>query len=113
MLNGNADIACAKNTIYEMMAQEDPRIQKDLLILARSPDVPSNGLGLRRETLFSIKKSLKKALLEMEKDPEGKEVLKKFGIIRFIETTTEDYKSVFDIAGEAGINPKEYQYLNQ
>jgi phosphonate transport system substrate-binding protein len=113
LLSGDADIACAKNTVYEIMAEKDPRLQKDLLILARSPDVPSNGLGLRRDMQFSIKSDIKKTILEMHKDPDGRKVLKEFGVLRFIETTREDYQPVFEIAEDAGINLKEYQYINE
>jgi phosphonate transport system substrate-binding protein len=113
VLSGNVDIACAKNTVYDIMAEKDSRLHKELLILARSPDVPSNGLGLRRDMLFSIKNDLKKTLLDMHKDPDGKKVLETFGVLRFIETTKEDYQPVFDIAGDAGIDLKKYQYINE
>jgi ABC-type phosphate/phosphonate transport system substrate-binding protein len=49
----------------------------------------------------------------MDSDPEGKETLKKFGAKRFIKTTINDYKPVFDIAQKAGIDLKKYQYINK
>jgi phosphonate transport system substrate-binding protein len=113
VLNKKADIACAKNTVYEMLARDDKRIEAELLIISRSPDVPSNGLGLRKELPFRVKSDIKNTLLEMHKDPKGKLVLQKFGVFRFIETSEGDYAPVFDVAENAGINLKDYEYINK
>ena len=112
VLNKEAEVGCAKNTIFEMLSRDDPRVKEDLVILAKSPDVPSNGLGLRKNIPNEIKQKLKRALLEMDDDPGGKEVLNKFGVIRFIETTEKDYSPVFDFAKKAGIDLKNYNYRN-
>jgi phosphonate transport system substrate-binding protein len=113
VLGGKADIGCAKNTIFNLLASKDKRVTKDLIILAESPHVPSNGLGIRRSLAYGVKEELRHALLEMNRDPEGKAVLKKFGAFRFIETRERDYAPVFDIAEKAGINLKDYEYLNR
>lgn len=107
------DIACAKNTIFDVLAEQDPRIREQLTIIARSPNVPSNGLGLREEIAFGVKAELKKALLEMDKDPTGRAVLKTFGALKFIETSEEDYAPVFEIAAKAGIRLRDYVYENK
>jgi phosphonate transport system substrate-binding protein len=113
VLEEQADIGCAKNTIYEKMAKEDPRVKKELIIIAASPDVPSNGLGVRCTIDDSIKTKLKKTLLDMDKDAEGQKVLEIFGSKKFIPTTADDYASVFKIAEEAGIDILNYNYLNK
>ena len=113
VLHGEADIACAKNTIFEMLVRDNPKLKDNLVIIARSPDVPSNGLGLRKELAYGVKAELKRALLTMHKDPEGKRVLEKFGVLQFIETTENDYAPVFDIAASAGISLENYIYLNK
>jgi len=113
LLNKKVDIACAKNTIYEILAREDPRIKDKLVIIARSPDVPSNGLGLRKEIAYGVKEELRSALLNMHIDPDGKEVLRKFGVKRFINTSKDDYSPIFKIAERAGINLKKYDYVNK
>jgi phosphonate transport system substrate-binding protein len=113
VFNGEADIACAKNTIFEMLARDNPQLKDDLVIIARSPDVPSNGLGLRKELAYGVKAELQRALLTMHTDQEGQKVLKKFGVIKFIETTEKDYAPVIKLSESAGISISDYEYLNK
>ncbi len=113
VLNRKADIGCAKNTIFDLLARNDPRLKENLVILAKSPVVPSNGLGIRKEIAFEVKADIKRALLEMDNDPEGQEVLKHYGALRFIETRESDYDPVFDIAKKAGITFENYEYMNR
>ena len=113
VLEKKADVGCAKHSMYDRVARTDPRVKKDLLILAESPKVPSNGLGVRNDLSPVLKKQLRDVLLGMDKDPEGREVLRKFEAIRFIPTTREDYKPVFDFAGKAGIDLRNYEYVNK
>jgi phosphonate transport system substrate-binding protein len=113
VLNKEAEIGCAKSTVFDMLANEDPRVKEDLEIIATSPELPSNGFAIRSDIATDIKIKLKKVLLEMNSDPEGKEVLEKFGAIKFIETTEEDYSPVFELAGKAGIDVRNYNYKNK
>jgi phosphonate transport system substrate-binding protein len=113
VLNKEANIGCAKNTIFDALAKNDPRVKDNIVILATSPDVPSNGLGLKNGMDQVVKEKLKTALLGIDKDPEGKKVLDTFGVLKFIETTEADYKPVFDAAERAGINLKTYRYINK
>lgn len=113
VLDKKFDVGCAKHSMFDRVARSDSRVKRDLLILAESPHVPSNGLGVRRDLSPSIKKQLKETLLSMDTDPQGKEILKKFEAIRFILTTREDYDPVFDIAKKAGIDLKTYEYTNK
>jgi phosphonate transport system substrate-binding protein len=112
VLNRDAEVGCAKNTIFDMLARQNARMNEDLVILAKSADVPSNALGLRPDITSEIKARIKQVLLEMDSDAEGKVVLKKFGVIGFIETTEKDYSPVFDLAGKASIDLKTYEYKN-
>ena len=113
VLEGKADIGCAKNSMFDRMARSDPGVKNKLAIIAESAEVPSNGLCVRKNLSAEIKKRLKDVLLGMDKDAEGRDVLKKFEAIRFISTAKEDYKPVFDIAKSAGINIKTYRYINK
>jgi phosphonate transport system substrate-binding protein len=113
VLNKKADIGAAKNTVFERLVSEDGRIRNELVLIARSPDVPENGLAVRKGLDKHIKQELKETLLNMEKDPEGIEVLTDFGAKRFIETKNEDYISVYKYVKEAGLDLAAYQYYNK
>lgn len=113
VLEGKADVGCAKNTIFHMVAARNPKVEEELLILATSPTVPSNGLGIRKDLDPVVKEKLREALLGMVEDPAGKRALEEFGAIAFIPNTKEDYTPVFEIAEAAGIDLKEYRYVNE
>jgi len=59
-----------------------------------------------------VRNRLKEALLSMHTDPDGKQVLVRFGALRFIETTDEDYAVVVEYAGHNGLNLATYDYKN-
>ncbi|MDA8082388.1 MAG: phosphate/phosphite/phosphonate ABC transporter substrate-binding protein [Nitrospiraceae bacterium] len=113
VLEKKADIGAAKHSIYDRVRKADPRIEKELVILAESAKVPSNGLCVRRGLDKTLKENLRDALLNIDKDPEGKEVLAKFGALKFIETTKADYAVVSRLAHDAGINMRTYKYRNE
>jgi phosphonate transport system substrate-binding protein len=113
VLNGEAEIGTAKNTILNLVARKDPRVNRDLIVLAESPRVPSNGLGVGKNLKREIKTQLKNILLGMDRDGEGLAILKRFGALKFIPTAKEDYSQVFDIASKAGIDVEKYAYVNQ
>jgi len=112
VLNGKADIGAAKNTVFHRLAKEDPRIGMDLVVLARSPDVPENALALRKDIDPSVRRRLNEALLKMHLDPDGKRVLDQFAAQRFIETTNEDYRPVLKYAEHIHLNLNTYDYRN-
>lgn len=113
VLNKEAAVGCAKNTIFDMLAKEDPSVKENLVILAKSPYFPSNGLGLRKGIDISIRDKLQSVLIEMDKDPKGKEILQQYGALRFIKTSSDDYKPVFELADKAGIDLGTYNYTNK
>ena len=113
VLDRTADVGAAKHSMYNWVKKENPRIEKELTIIARSPSVPSNGLCVRNTLDIGLQKNLKQALLNLGQDPADKVVLAKFGALKFIETTTKDYHPVFDLAQKAGIDMKKYNYRNK
>ncbi len=113
VLNGDANIGTAKSTIFDLVARRDARVDRDLMVLAQSPRVPSNGLGVGRTVTSEIKAQLKNALIGMDRDRQGAAILKRFGALRFIPTARTDYDPVFEIAAKAGIDVEKYGYVNQ
>ena len=113
VLSKHADIGAAKNTVYNITRKSDPRIDKELVILAESSKVPSNGLCVRKGLNPDLVHKLREALLKLDKSPEGKAVLDKLKFVKFLPTTVDDYKPVFAMAQKAGIDLKKYTYKNE
>jgi len=112
VLNRKADIGAAKSTVFARLARVDPRISNELLVLARSPEVPENGLAVRKDIDPSFRNQLREVLLDMHRDPDGKKVLDQFGAQRFIETKDEDYRPVMKYAEDIHLDLATYDYLN-
>ncbi|MHB1024574.1 MAG: phosphate/phosphite/phosphonate ABC transporter substrate-binding protein [Desulfobacteria bacterium] len=112
VLNRKADIGAAKNTVFQRLAKADPRIMKELVVLARSPDVPENALALRNDIDPLLRSRLKETLLKMDLDPDGKKVLEQFGAQRFIETRNEEYDIIVKYAGDIHLDLSTYDYKN-
>lgn len=113
VLNKEADVGCAKHSMFNRVARTDERVRQELTILVESPMVPSNGLIVRKNLSDEVKKTLHDTLVGMENDQAGKATLEKFEALRFISTTKKDYDPVFDIVHNAGIDIKQYEYFNE
>jgi phosphonate transport system substrate-binding protein len=113
VLNGKTDVGAAKNTVFQRMAEKDHRIMKELVILERSPEVPENGLALKKDIEKTLRERFRVALLTMHDDPEGKKVLERFGAKKFIPTTDRDYDPVYRYAREIHLDLSKYDYVNQ
>ena len=113
VMRGEADIGAAKNTSYDRLVQEDPRMGKDISIIAASEPVPQNSLAVRKDLDPELKAAVSRVLLEMDSDPEGIEALKKFGARGFVATTDSDYAYVYALAVQVGIDLKVYNYRNR
>jgi phosphonate transport system substrate-binding protein len=113
VLNKEADVGAAKNTIYDQLVGENVRIDRELVILAASGVVPQNCLAVRKDLDPVLKQELKQALLDMEKNPEGAEVLRRFGARGFIATHDRDYSYLYTLSKQVGIDLRTYQYKNE
>lgn len=108
VLNGKADIGAAKNTVFERLAAVDGRIKHELTVIAKSPDVPENGLAVRKDLDGAIKEKLKQGLLSMHETVEGQKVLREFGARKFIETRDQDYEPVYKYVQEIHLDLQTY-----
>lgn len=113
VVNKRADVGAAKSTVLERLAQTDRRIADELVILDKSPEVPENGLAVRKGLDAALKRKIKEVMLTMHYDPQGREVLTKFGARRFIETRDSDYNAVYSYASSIGLTLATYDYLNR
>lgn len=112
VLNGHADIGAAKNTVFYRMAAKDKRITQELEILATSPNVPANGLAVRKDLPDNLKDLLRHKLLTMHQSVKGSAILKAFGSEKFLLTTIKDYQPVIDYAANIGLDLATYNYYN-
>jgi len=113
VFNRQADVGAAKNTIYYRVLENRPNIADALRILYTSEKVPSNGLCLRPDIDPAVREKLKRTLLDIDKNDRGREALKTYGALRFVETTVKDYLPVMRFAQKAGISIKDYEYVNE
>jgi phosphonate transport system substrate-binding protein len=113
VLNKEADVGASKNTVYDWTRKSDPRIDKEIVILAESSKVPSNGLCVRSDLGTTIRLKLKDVLLNLDGNPAGKLVLEKMKAVKFIETTVDDYQPVLTLTDKAGIDLVNYEYRNE
>ena len=108
VLQGDVEMGACKNTIYQEFMGRNRDMASRFRILATSPEVPSNGLGVSPGLDPDLKKRLKEALINMHLAPEGRTALADFGAIRFVETTFEDYAPVLEMAEKAAIDLKDW-----
>jgi len=113
VLRGKADIGAAKNTVFDRLAESDSKVREQLQILVKSPEVPANALAVRMDLDESLKQKLKKTLLQMDQDVEGRKILQNFGARKFIATTEKDYDPVFEYAHKIGLDLTTYDYMNE
>jgi phosphonate transport system substrate-binding protein len=105
---GEADIGGAKNHIFNSLKEEYPDFKEKMVVLAESPEVPSNGLAVRKDLNPAIKLRLKTLLLGLHETAEGQEVLKNFKALKFVVTTDDDYKVLYDMVEQLGIDLHSY-----
>lgn len=108
VLEGKADIGAAKNTIYNLYLAESPGARKNLVVIASSHPVPSNGLCVMPTISRTDWAKLQTALFKLDQTPQGKQVLQHLHAFRFVKTEPADYQPVLDMAAAAGITLDAY-----
>jgi len=91
VLNKESDGAAIKNLVFEKLAKSDPRVDAELTVIHTSENFPEGTVLFRKDAPASLVKSVRQALLGIEKDPEGKAVLNSVGADRFIPTDKKDF----------------------
>lgn len=109
VLNGKADIGAAKNTVYELFLAGNPEAENQLVTIASSIPVPSNGFCVMPTVGKETIAKLETALLGLHRSPEGKLVLEKLRARKFIKTDAADFAPVLEMAEDAGIDPDSFQ----
>ncbi len=110
VLDGKADIGVAKDTIVRERMANDPMIEEEIMVIARSIKLPNTTLCIRNDMNKKLKDEILRILLEMEKDSEGRNILNKMGATRFIRALNDDFRPVYTLLNKAGFNLKTYIY---
>jgi len=91
VLNKESDGAAIKDTVFEKLAKSDPRVSAELTVIHKSERFPDGTVLFRKDAPALLVKSVRQALLGIEKDPDGKAVLNSIGADRFIPTDKKDF----------------------
>lgn len=113
VLKGQTDIGAAKDLIFEKLLSENPLVKNEIVVIANSISVPSNSLCVRSNLSSETKNSIKKVLLTMHTTPEGAEVLKALGAIKFKETEDSEFDSLRKMAADLGIDVGTYPFRHK
>jgi len=101
VLDGRADIGAAKSTSFQKLVRTDPFINQELLIIAQSENVPEVTLCIKSDLDEGLRQKMRNVLLQMDKNGEGRKVLKEFGALRFIKSEKSDFAVVDKLSREA------------
>jgi phosphonate transport system substrate-binding protein len=94
VLNKEVDGSAIKDSVFEKLAKDDPRVNKEIVVIAKSEKFPDMTHFLKKGTSKELLASVRKALLSIDKDPDGKAALAALKADRYIETTPKDFAYV-------------------
>ncbi len=105
VLNGDSDAGAAKDTTYFDMARNNPRIDAEMVIITTSTaQFPEKSLIVRKDVDPSLIGKLKRVLLDMDENSEGRKILEKLGTDRYIESPTSDWTDVEEMVQFTGVS---------
>ena len=107
---GEADIGGAKDHIFNNLMERYQDFKDQMIVIAESPEVPSNGLAVSKDLNPAIKLRIKNLLFSLHETPEGQEVLRNFGALKFIKTSDDDYKVLYNMVKQLDIDLQTYTY---
>jgi phosphonate transport system substrate-binding protein len=88
------DGAAVDSMVWKYMNKKDPKYTSQTKIIAKSQPFAIPPFVVRKGLSQKIKNSLKKALLSMNKNKEGKKILKHMMIDKFVEINDKSYNSI-------------------
>jgi phosphonate transport system substrate-binding protein len=104
-----ADVGACKDRIFQSLAAEYPQFKEQMVVLAESFELPSNGIGVRSDLARVFKERLRDLLLSLDKSEEGRAALKDMGAIKFILAGEEDYAPLYQMIDNLKLNPDNLQ----
>jgi phosphonate transport system substrate-binding protein len=108
--DGRADITSIKATVFKKIIQKDPLVMDELKIIAHSEAIVDSVMCIRDDMDPKTVELLLNGLLRMHENPEGRELLKKMGLKRFVRASMDHFKEVERLLKTAGTNVRRYNY---
>jgi len=100
--NGIAEIGAAKNTIFKEVIKRKPELGEKVEILYTGGQYPDSTLVVRAEIPREVRESLRTVFLRMDSQPEGQEILKRFGALKFVKTSPDEFNGVRQVVQGSG-----------
>jgi phosphonate transport system substrate-binding protein len=100
--NGIADIGAAKNTIFEEYTKRKPELGKKVELLYSGGHYPDSTLIVTPEVPREVREAIRTVFLRMSSQPDGQEVLKMFGALKFVTTSSDEYGDVRQVVKGSG-----------
>lgn len=98
VVEGLADGASVESEIFNYLAMEKPQLTGQLKIIDRSPEYGMPPVVVRPDLDKDIKLKVQNILLNMHLDEEGKSILQRLRIERFVLVDDSHYNGVRDLA---------------
>jgi phosphonate transport system substrate-binding protein len=112
VMSHQAEVGGAKDSIVKKYRKENKVFDTLIEIINETPKkgLPDNTFAVRKGLEPQKIAALKNALLQMHSDPEGKKVLSRFGAVKFIPTSDDDFKPLYDLVRHLKIDLGSYPY---
>jgi len=98
VVEGLADGASVESEIFNFLAAEKPQLTSQLEIIGRSPEYGMPPVVARPDLDADTKARVREILLNMHKDQEGKSILQRLHIERFVPVDDGHYEGVRELA---------------
>lgn len=99
MVDGSVDAAALKDARLDVWMRENPG--KRLRVLARSLEVPES-IWVARSDLADVGEQVASVLLRMDSTTEGRQVLSRYGAIRFVPIELDEFRPVYRLIEQMG-----------
>ncbi len=94
LLRGHVAAAGTWPVPWKIFQQEHPAMAAQLVVKWQTDTLPNNAWVVRDDVLPTLAEKFSKALVGMNKTPEGRAMLKKLGISRFEHASDVTYEPV-------------------
>jgi phosphonate transport system substrate-binding protein len=108
VFQGQADIGCASDRIYNELIEKDFLMREKLEVIASSPSLPYNTFVMKKSADHILKEKIKAGLLNMDKTPDGREALSMIGATGFIGTKESEYSPLSGMLEDLGMKPGDF-----